>query len=332
MNKKAKKLISVLLLCSFAVFGLAGCKDKEEAAAPEEVDPEIQNAPIKIGATTLPEHLIIQEMVAQLIEENTDLKVERLAPIDGSPDELQALYEKGEADIIPQYMSMGWTNILGHSIDTMPKEDVKEALTAEYEEKYGSRWIGTIGYERSVALAVRPETIAKYELETISDLAEVSSELTLGADADFLNDKEAYQALAKTYGLHFQDAQEISDEEKFQALDEKKCDVINIMSTDSRIADYGTVIVKDDLSFFPDNRSSLVVRNDIITAHPELEKLLKSTKKLISLTEMTNLNYQLNTIKRPVADIATDYLVSQDLIEKVEEEEVEEPSTTGKKK
>ena len=330
MNKKTKKLISVLLLCTFAVFGLAGCKDKEET--PEEVDPQVQKAPIKIGATTLPEHLILQEMVAKLIEENTDLKVERVAPVDGSPNELQTMYEAGEVDIIPQYMSMGWTDVLGHSIDTMPEEKVKEALTEEYSAKYGSSWIGTIGYERSVALAVRPDTVAKYELETLSDLAEVSKELTLAAEPEFLTDEKGYPALAKTYGLHFQDAQEISDEEKFQALNDKKCDVINVMSTDSRIADYGMVIIKDDLSFFPDNRCSLVVRDALITAHPELEKVLKSTKKLISLTEMTNLNYQLNTIKRPVVDIATDFLVSQDLIEKVEEEAVEEPSTTGKKK
>lgn len=65
---KLQKIIALLLLCCFALTAFAGCGNNNQQA---------DSQPIRIGCKPVPEQLILQEILAQLIEAKTDLTVER---------------------------------------------------------------------------------------------------------------------------------------------------------------------------------------------------------------------------------------------------------------
>ena len=103
MNNYMKKGLAILVLCCFAIAALAGCGGKQA-----------ESATVRIGAKSMTEQMILQEILAQLIEAKTDLTVERIEPIAGGTSNIQIAMENGEIDLYPEYTGTGWLTVLKH--------------------------------------------------------------------------------------------------------------------------------------------------------------------------------------------------------------------------
>lgn len=305
MKHNHKKLISILLLCCFAVTALAGCGG--EQAADNELPP------IRIASKTMPEQMILQEILAQLIEAKTDYTVERVEPIAGGTSNIQVAMENDELDLYPEYTGTGWLTVLKNE-ETQDTDYMFEELNKQYNEKYNMSWMGLYGFENTYTLAVRAETAEQYNLTKISDLAAVSDQLVFGANFDYFEREDGYAKVCATYGLNFKDTAEVDMGLKYQTLVEKQCDVLNAYTTDSQIAEFGLVILEDDLKLFTDYRCSTVVRNEVLETYPELRDVLMLMEGLISNEEMTQMNYELNSNHRLESEIAAEFLQAKGMI------------------
>ena len=303
MKHITRKLLTLAVLCCFAVFALAGCgSDNKESET------------IRIGAKSMTEQMILQEILAQLIEAKTDLTVERIEPIAGGTSNIQISMENGEIDLYPEYTGTGWLTVLKHE-ETQDADYMFAELNKQYNEKYDMSWVGLYGFENTYTLAVRAETAAQYGLTKISDLAAVSDELVFGANFDYFEREDGYAKVCAVYDLQFKDTAEVDMGLKYQTLVEKNCDVLNAYTTDSQIAEFGLVTLADDKNLFTDYRCSTVVRNEVLKAHPELQDVLMLMEGLISNEEMTQMNYELNTNHRLESEIAAEFLKAKGMID-----------------
>lgn len=303
MKHTTKKVLTVFVLCCFAVTALTGCGGNKA-----------DSEPIRIGAKSMTEQMILQEILAQLIEAKTDLAVERIEPIAGGTSNIQIAMENGDIDLYPEYTGTGWLTVLKHE-ETQDADYMFEELNKQYNANYDMSWVGLYGFENTYTLAVRAETAEQYNLQKISDLAAVSDQLVFGANFDYFEREDGYSKVCATYDLHFKDTAEVDMGLKYQTLVEKKCDVLNAYTTDSQIAEFGLVTLADDKKLFTDYRCSTVVRNDVLKAHPELEDVLMLMEGLISNEEMTQMNYELNTNHRLESEIAAEFLKAKGMIE-----------------
>ncbi len=310
MNHIGKKIITLLLLCCFALASLTGCGGNQNAGSNDSASSE----PIRIGCKSMPEQMILQEILAQLIEAKTDYTVERIEPIAGGTSNIQVAMESGEIDLYPEYTGTGWLTVLKHE-ETKDADYMYEQLDKEYNDNYNMSWVSLYGFENTYTLAVRPETAQQYNLQKISDLAAVSDQLIFGANFDYFEREDGYQKVCDTYDLHFKGTAEVDMGLKYQTLMENKCDVINAYTTDSQIAEFDLVTLEDDLGLFTDYRCSTVVRNEALDAYPELLATLQLMEGLISNEEMTQMNYELNTNHRLESEIAADFLKSKGMID-----------------
>ena len=303
MKHITRKLLTLAVLCCFTVFALAGCgSDNKESET------------IRIGAKSMTEQMILQEILAQLIEAKTDLTVERIEPIAGGTSNIQISMENGEMDLYPEYTGTGWLTVLKHE-ETQDADYMFAELNKQYNEKYNMSWVGLYGFENTYTLAVRAETAAQYGLTKISDLAAVSDELVFGANFDYFEREDGYAKVCAVYDLQFKDTAEVDMGLKYQTLVEKNCDVLNAYTTDSQIAEFGLVTLADDKKLFTDYRCSTVVRNEVLKAHPELQDVLMLMEGLISNEEMTQMNYELNTNHRLESEIAAEFLKAKGMID-----------------
>ena len=149
MNNYMKKGLAILVLCCFAIAALAGCGGKQA-----------ESATVRIGAKSMTEQMILQEILAQLIEAKTDLTVERIEPIAGGTSNIQIAMENGEIDLYPEYTGTGWLTVLKHP-ETQDAEYMYKELNKQYNENYDMSWIGLYGFENTYTLAVRAETAAQ---------------------------------------------------------------------------------------------------------------------------------------------------------------------------
>lgn len=187
---------------------------------------------LKIATKPMTEQYILGEMLTLYIEQETNLQVEVTQGVGGGTSNIEPALEKGEFDMYPEYTGTGWNMVLkneGNYDESMFKE-----LQKGYQRK-GLEWQGMYGFNNTYGLAVRKEIADQYQLKTYSDLKNISNQLIFGAEYDFFEREDGYDALCKTYNLNFKKTMDMDIGLKYQALNQGKVDVMTIFTTDGQV-------------------------------------------------------------------------------------------------
>ena len=130
------------------------------------------------------------------------------------------------------------------------------------------------------------------------------------------NAKTDFLDLRRLYGLNFTERPKTMDLMiSYNALAQKKVDVISGNSTDGLIEKLNLVVLEDDRHYFPPYEAAPVIRMDTLSRHPELGPALRGLAGKISEQEMRRLNSQVDVEKRDVKQVAADFLKSISAIE-----------------
>lgn len=292
-----KKIVSVLLLTCM-VCGLCACGKKE---------------PVKIASKPMTEQYILTEIIAQLIEAETDYEVEITKGVGGGTTNIHPALVKGDFDLYPEYTRTAWLNVLKK--EEMEKDDDKlyEQLLTEYDA-LGLTWTGLYGFSNTYGLAVRQDTAAQYGLETYSDLAAAAGELTFGGNPDYIELETGYPRLCAAYNMQFKDVVQMEIALKYEALNNNEVDVINAFTTDAQLAANDLVLLTDDQVFFETFEAGTVVRKDALEKYPELQGVLEKLNGLITEDEMQQMNYEVEVNGREDREVAHEFLAGKGLV------------------
>lgn len=293
-----KKLFALILLV-FMISVSAGCNKVEKK--------------VVIASKPHSEQYILAEMLTILIEENTDIEVEKKLGIGGGTSNIHPAMLKGEIDIYPEYSGTGLLFVLKEDLIADPDELFLE-VKKRYEEEFGILWLDIYGFNNTYALAVKNETAVKYGLKNYDDLAKVSNQLTFGAEYDFFEREDGFNGLKKIYPLNFKDTKEIDIGLKYQAIGSGQVDVINAFSTDGLLKEFGLKVLEDNKNFFPAYQAATLIREETLEKYPELKSVLNKLAGKISDDEMILLNYYVEKEKQDPADVARDFLKEKGLI------------------
>jgi osmoprotectant transport system permease protein len=302
-RKKAKKwmigLACLLLVAAgaFTLYSKINAKDK-----------------IVVGSKNFTEQLILGNMFADLIENKTDIQVERKLNLGGSQVAFSAL-NKGDIDLYVEYTGTGLVDILNQPAESDP-DKVYDYVQKEFKQKYGLDMLKPIGFNNTYAIAVRQDTAKQYSLKSISDLAKVSNGLIIGPTIEFSNREDGLLGLRKTYNMQFKDVKAIDGGLRYTALDNHKSDVIDAFSTDGLIDAFHLKVLKDDKNFFPPYYAVPIVKEETLKEHPELKKVMNSLAGKITDEKMRELNYKVDSLKQAPAKVAMEFLDKEGLLKK----------------
>lgn len=315
-----RRQITALLLTFALVLGMAGCAGSGENTGTGEDSAQsgeggAADEPVKIATKPMTEQFILGEMLKKLIEKNAGYEVELTKGIGGGTSNIQPAMEQGEFDLYPEYTSSGWILVLGHEAGDMSAEEMLTQLQKEYEENYGMTWIGLYGQNNTYAVVVREDTAEEYGLETCSDLAEVSGELTFGGNPDYIERADGLPGLSEAYGFEFKDIRDIDIGLKYEALRNGDIDVTNGYTTDAQISRDDVKVLEDDKNYQVDYYCSTVVRQDALEKYPKLQETLELMNGILTDEKMAELNYQVEEEGRDEAEVAEEFLISAGLIE-----------------
>ena len=252
------------------------------------------------------------EALRLLIEQDTDLTVELTQGVGGGVANIQPAMEAGEFDLYPEYTGTAWNEALGEK--GVYAEDQFDQLAQRYQDDYDMSWVGMYGFNNTYGIVVRREVAEQYDLTTYSDLAAVAPQLTFGAEYDFFEREDGYEALCETYGLSFGATMDLDIGLKYQALEQGQIDVMVIFTTDGQLSTADAVVLDDDLGFFPSYLCGNIVRNEVLEEHPELRDVLERLDGTITDTDMAEMNYQVEAEGAEPADVAREFLASRGLL------------------
>lgn len=267
---------------------------------------------IHIATKPMTEQYILGEMLDILIEQDTDLNVEVTEGVGGGTSNIQPAMESGEFDLYPEYTGTGWNMVLKK--DGIYSEDSFAKLQKEYKDSLDMQWSGMYGFNNTYGLVVRKEIAEKYNIETYSDLKVIADQLTFGAEYDFFEREDGYDALCKTYGFNFKKTMDMDIGLKYQAINQGKIDVMVIFTTDGQLAVSDVKVLKDDKGFYPSYMCGNVVRNEVLKKHPELKKELKKLSGTITDSDMAQMNYDVETNGKEPREVAQEFLKQKGLV------------------
>jgi len=268
---------------------------------------------IVVASKPTAEQYILGEIISQLIERNTDIRVIRKFGIGGGTSNIHPAMLAGKIDIYPEYTGTAWLFVLKER-QIKKADSLYSALKKAYADKFKLNWVCRLGFSNTFTLAI-PEILAQKEsIRNFSELAAKSKQFTFGAEFDFFEREDGFPGLKKVYPFNFKNKVELDVNLKFQALENHTVDVINAFSTDSRIRQMNLRVLTDDKSFFPAYQAGIVIRNETQKKYPELNLLLKRLDGIIDVATMQQLNYKVEIDKMSPGDVAKTFLISHGLI------------------
>lgn len=273
---------------------------------------------IRIGSKEGCESVIIGNMMADLIEDRTDLKVERKLALGGTMIAFGAL-ETGEIDLYPEYTGTAYGTILGNKIvPGFTPEQVYDKVKVQMKEEKGVDILPDFGFNNTYVLAVRKETADRYDLKKVSDLKGISEQLKLGCSPEFAVREDGLPGIEKEYGIKFKSTHNFSGTLMYTAVTSKEVDVITAFSTDGLLKKYDLVLLEDDKRFFPPYYMLPMVNSKTLEKHPEIREVMNIMNHLLDDEVMQSLNYEVVEKGRDRAEVAHTYLIENGLIKEAD--------------
>ena len=267
---------------------------------------------IVIGSKNFTEQLILGELLAQHIESNTNLKVDRRLNL-GSTDICHQAITSGQIDAYVEYTGTAFTAILKNE-PISNSQQVYQKVKQAYAQQFQLEVTEPLGFNNTFAIIIRGEDARKFNIQTISQAAKQTPQWRAGFGYEFTERKDGFPGLAKTYGLRFAKPPRIMDLGlMYRALKEKQVDLVAGNSTDGSIHRLDLVVLKDDKQYFPPYDAVPIVRQQTLEKYPQLRPALQKLGGIITEKDMQNLNEQVEGQRKDIKTVVQEFLKSKGL-------------------
>lgn len=301
-----KRRILILTMAAALLIAFYGCGQSKSTNAPGG------GGSITVGSKNFTENIIIAHMMAELVEANTDLQVIRKVNLGGSNVAWKAL-ESNDIQMYPDYTGTIVANYYQEETGTS-QETLEKAMQLTTQDKL--KLLKPFGFNNTYTLAITQETAQKYNLNSFSDLAEVSAGLLLGCEFEFKDRPDGYPGLQSAYSMDFKDVKGMDHGIMYRSLDGGEVDVVDAYATDGQIKVYNLKILQDDKEFFPPYDALPVVRQDTLDKYPQIEDALNKLAGTIDEKAMQELNARVDSDGMKEETVAHDFLAARGLVQK----------------
>jgi osmoprotectant transport system substrate-binding protein len=292
----------IFFILTFALtLGIASCNPSNNGGG---------GGDIVVASKGFTEQDILSELLAQQIENNTNLKVQRRRFTSALVTHNALISGKIHAYV--EYTGTAFTAILKQKVINDPKV-VHQKLKEAYAQQFNLEVMESLGFEDTFAMIIRGEDAKRYNIQTLSQAAQYTPQWRGGFGYEFVEREDGFPGLAKTYNLRFPKSPRLMDLGLiYRALLQKQVDMINGNSTDGQIARLGLVVLKDDKKYFPPYEAAPIVRKDILTKYPDLGKAIAKLSGRISVDEMRQLNYLVEGELRDIKQVVQEFRKSKE--------------------
>ena len=249
-----------------------------------------------------------------LIEDQSDLTA-RVEPNFGRTTFVFNALRSDEIDIYTEFTGTVLTNFF----DIIPEpgsteEEVFEEARDLLAEDYDMTLLDPMAFNNTYAIAVTPEFAEEHGVETISDLAPVTDQVSAGFTLEFNDRADGYPGIEDMYGFSFDNITTMEPQLRYTAIESGDVNLIDAYSTDAQLAEYNLVVLEDDQDLFPPYQGAPLMMTALLDDHPEIAEILSVLDGRITDDQMRDMNYEVDFEDRPAEDVARDFLISEGLL------------------
>ena len=268
---------------------------------PQASGTDLSGQTIVVGSKTFTEQYILSELIEQRLGD-FGAKVKTIENM-GSTILFDAL-RNNTVDVYVDYTGTIWTTIMEQ--DQAIERTAMSIEVAHYlRNEHNILLAASLGFENAYCFAMRRDRSTSLGLGSIADLAEHADELTVGGDTEFFARPE-WVNVRDAYNLGAINTRGMDSTFMYQAVRDKKVDVIGAYTTDGRITAFDLVVLDDPKAAFPPY-DAIILLSPEAAQNPALVTVLSSLANKVSDDMMREAN-RLVDIEGKSPESASDFL------------------------
>lgn len=267
---------------------------------------------VNAGSREGAEGMILGEIGALLLERKLKAKVTRRLGLGNGQVLFQAV-QNMDVDFYPEYSHLGY-RVYFKAEEPMDAGMSTEKLRGLFRTNSMTEWLDPLGFESNHCVVVRADDENFQDKTALSVVSEDKTGWKLGFTSDFAQSPEGYTLLKTSYQIAERVAPRIEAMgQLYFGLNEKRIDMLITSSTDPFTKDPKYKVLEDDKRTFNGNRCAFLLHGTKADEKPEFAQTLRLLSGKIDNATMMRLNGEVLVKKRPVADVAAEWLQSAGL-------------------
>jgi osmoprotectant transport system substrate-binding protein len=309
-----KKLLWLLLAAVLAA-GVVACGDDDPleesnggGSATEESGGE--KPAITVGSANFPENVVLAEIYAGALRAK-DYDVSTKLNV-GSREALFPALESGEITVTPEYSGALLAFLTEAKSDAKEIDEQVTEIKAELPDTL--TLLEPSAAEDKDTVTCNRETVDKFSLTSIEDLAKVGDQITIGGPPEFAERAGfGIKALKRVYGAEFKKFQalDVAGPLTVAALKDNKVQCANLFSTQSAIVANDFVTLEDPKGLVEAEAVVPLIAKDAAT--PEVTEILDGVSAALNTENLKELVSRVEVDKDDAEAVAEDFLSEQGL-------------------
>jgi osmoprotectant transport system substrate-binding protein len=299
-------LVTLITLC----VAMAGCTGSGPGEISRAHDGTKRTIVVGVSGA-FAENRIVAEMYAQVLE-HAGYSVERQFDFPSREVSQNAL-ESGQIDLKPEYLSSLLLFLDPNAQASSDPRDVAREDSRLLQQR-GITMLTPSPAQDTNEFVVTSETARHYYLSTLSSLALVAGQLTMGGSPECPQRPYCLPGLKEVYGILFDDFQplDVGGPETVAALKDGDVQVGLLFSTDPSIKRNGFVALVDDKHLQNAENITPVIRSELLD--DEVRSLLNSVSARLSTEKVIDLVGHVTVGGQPLAEVAKRFLGATHLL------------------
>ena len=307
----ATRIGTYRLIGLLALLGLVFVTACSSARAPQPGATALGDDAITVASFDFPESRLLADLYATALRNGGyDVRAEHAL---GPRELVDPALARGLVELVPEYTG---TALQFLSLGAAPASaDSATAHAALRRTVRGSSLVALdpAPAQDANAIVVSPETAARYDLRTVSDLRAVAPKLTFGGPPECPSRPLCLQGLQERYGLRFRSFLPLDAGGPLTraAIERGEVDVALMFTTAPMVGASDAVALADDRALQPaENVTPLVHRATVERFGPQLVDLVNRVSAALTTTELQILNARVDA-GTPSATVAAQWLDSE---------------------
>jgi len=272
---------------------------------------------ITVGGKKDVEAQLLTEMYSLLLS-HAGYSVNTKLAFGNTPFNIAAI-KNGDIDLYPEFTATG-LNVLGITSTYDPQKDY-QAVKNGFEQQYKITWLDPAPLNDGYAICTTKSESQSLGITTLSQLAPKVAQLTLETPSD---GSTFVDNLQKTYGFttkSFKKTQTVDYAVGFSAVQAGQAQVNVCYGTDASVPQQNFIFLQDDKNGFPAFNPAPIVRDAVLSAHPDIATILNPLAPDLTTDVSIMLQQQVATkkasgmsVSEAVKEVATNFLKSKGLM------------------
>ena len=262
--------------------------------------------PLVVGSKNFTEQVVLGEIIAQHLEHRLKRTVARQLDLGGTLLTYQALMN-GQIGMYPEYTGTIEAEILKEPV-APDASQVLERSRLEMRRRAQTEVLDPLGIDNTFVMVVRGDDARKYNIQTLSQAAQISPGWKLGVGYEFQQRLDGMPALNNYHLPMTAPVRSMDLGLLYKALDQGQVSMIAANATDGPLGAHDWTILADDRKVFGSYQACVMVRQDVLADDPKLKPALEELSGRITNEVMRRLDAAVDVEHRRVSDVAAEFL------------------------